>query len=150
MLNKRHQQIFNYALNQEVMTTRMKSNIVLVLAILLMGLLCGSIFAQAPQGKKPPVPNDEQIEKMIEDLSNSLSLNVEQEKEFRETFQNHFNEVKKHHESARKQHEKMKTKHDKLRDDFHKELSSILNEEQLKVFEQHMKKHKPKERHPKK
>lgn len=135
----------SYSLNNTIMKTRTRANILLALIILSTGLFCSSLFAQPPKGCKPPaVPSTKQVNEMIDELSQSLKLSSDQERQLREEFTNHFEELRKLQKSEQTRRDQMKAKHDELRDDFQKQINSILDKEQMAEFHEKMKKHKPK------
>lgn len=119
-------------------TIKKTTNTLLVSLIVLLSVS----FAQAqPQGQKgrqqgpPPLPNDQQIEKMVTDLSKELSLSEEQEKKISDLYFAHFREVgdmrKKQKEARDANREDMRN----YRDGFEKEVKSNLTEEQQKEYD---------------
>jgi len=76
------------------------------------------------QGTPPPIPNAEQIDKMVNELTEVLSLSTEQKETIHQKFTQHFEIVKQ------KQNE-MK----KLRADFENDLKTVLTKEQQQKFD---------------
>lgn len=126
----------------------MRTNKILSIGLLvIMGLIFGQevIAQQKQQQGPPPIPDQEQIDKLVEDMAKTLSLDKEQKKEVRKKFTKHFEEVKAKIEASRPKKEEMKA----LRSDFEKDVKSVLNEKQKKQFDVFMKE-KEKERNNRK
>jgi len=114
-------------------------------AFVLFILLAGSVsFAQPPGGGQragqqgpPPVPNDKQIEKMVSDLSENLSLSKEQEVKILDLYKEHFAEMKEMTSgNNRPDREEMEA----LASAFEKKVKSVLTEEQVSRYEAYLKK----------
>lgn len=86
---------------------------------LMIGLLLSlnSHAQQKRQHDAPPIPKDKQIEKMVDDLAKTLSLNPEQKEQVSVKYFNHFKEVKVKIDNARPKKEEMEA----LRSDFEKD-----------------------------
>lgn len=84
----------------------------------------------------PSVPNSKQIQKMVADLSKTLSLNEKQEAEISTIYVDHFDEVSKKMESGRPERKEMEA----LEAKFEKEVSAVLTEEQQKLYADYLKK----------
>ncbi len=108
-------------------------------------LLLSSQLTQAQQGSQPgppPLPNDKQIEAMVDDLSKELSLTAEQEKKVSEKYFNHFDEVKIKMESGRPDRKVMETH----KANFEKDVKTLLTKEQQEKYDNYLKKNQPKPR----
>jgi len=106
--------------------------------LVLIGLIL-SISAQAQQRNQqgpPPIPNKQEIEEMVSDLSTSLSLSEDQEEQISQLYTKHFEEVKAKMENGRPEREEMEN----LKSDFEKEVKKVLNDEQKKKFDAFIKK----------
>lgn len=117
-----------------------KKNILSVLALSFVLLFSGMSFAQAPKGdgpQKPPVPNEKQVKKMVNELAEELELSDKQETEVLAVYQSHFNEVKDKTSGKEKpKREEM----DALKSSFQKEVKALLTEEQQSKYKKYMKK----------
>ena len=119
----------------------------LVISIL---FLSTSIFAQPPGGGQrggqqgpPTIPNDKQIEKMVSDLADALTLSNEQEAEILELYKAHFTQVKeKTSGKSRPDREEM----DSLKLAFEKQVKAELSKEQATKYEAYLKKQQPQKR----
>lgn len=130
------------------MKSPMKKTAQLVI-LLLITFITSSAFAQ--QGEKrgnrpegpPPIPNKEQVIKMVTDLANEINLSESQNEKILALFNAHFKEVKeKIDENERKQKE-MET----LKESFENDVKSILTENQQKAYDDFLRKqHPPKRR----
>ncbi|HSH20424.1 MAG TPA: hypothetical protein VLA03_08210 [Draconibacterium sp.] len=107
----------------------------------------GNLVQAQPNGHQgtPPIPNANQISKMVTDLSKALSLSEEQGSRIEQIFVFHFEEVKEKMDAGkpdRKAMEAMRTK-------FENEVNGLLTEEQQKLFVAFREKNEPphKERH---
>jgi hypothetical protein len=88
----------------------------------------------------PPIPNQKQIEKMVGELSEKISLNDEQEEQVSELFVAHFDEVKEKIEVDKNNRDAHRNEMEALRKDFEKDVNLVLNKEQQKLFEEYSKK----------
>jgi tRNA C32,U32 (ribose-2'-O)-methylase TrmJ len=118
--------------------------------ILILGLMMNlNVQAQQHQQKgkqgPPPIPDQEQISKMVNELSKTLALDEDQKKDVEKKFNKHFEEVRAKKEESRPKREEMEA----LRTDFEEEVKSILDDKQKKQFDAFMKE-KEKERGNKK
>ena len=127
------------------MKTYFKNPSSLLLALL--AILFSINFVQAQQhgqqGKQqgpPPLPNEQQIEKMVIDLSKELSLSEEQEKQVSDLYFTHFEEVGEIREKNKKAREADHEKMEQYREDFKIEVKSYLTKEQQKQFDEYQKK----------
>jgi hypothetical protein len=104
--------------------------------ILTIGLIMNlQVQAQQNQQRKqqgpPPLPNEQEIEKMLEDLSKTLALSAEQEMKISKLYTSHFEEVKAKTENGRPKREEMES----LKSDFVKEVKGLLDDEQKVKFD---------------
>lgn len=110
--------------------------------LLIVGLVI-SLNIQAQETKHhgpPPIPNDQEIEKMVNELANTLSLSEDQKEKISEKYFAHFNEVKAKVEEARPKKEEMEN----LKSDFEENVKALLDKEQQKKFDEFIqKKQKP-------
>lgn len=113
---------------------------VLILAVLLVSSIS---YAQAQGGGRqggpkgpPPIPNATQIKKMVKKLSTELSLTEEQESKISALHTAHFDAVKAKTKNGAPKREEMEN----LRADFEKEVKSLLNTEQKKLYLAYLKK----------
>lgn len=115
----------------------------------------GSSFAQqtqrghrGPQNGHPPVPNDKQIETIVNDLADKISLSDQQKTRVFELYQEHFNLVQEKLSAARKPN---KIEMDALKAYLQVKVKEKLTETQKKKYtlylnEQHKKRHPSKRR----
>lgn len=107
-------------------------------------LLISSISYAQPQGggqqrgpKGPPaIPNASQIKKMVKQLSTELSLTEDQETKVSALYTAHFDAVKAKTKVGAPIREEM----EKLKVDFEKEVKSLLDKEQKKLYVAYLKK----------
>lgn len=125
-----------------------KTNFGIVLILASMILLSSNIFAQEGQRKgegPPPIPNETQINKMVDKMSVELSLGESQKSEILALHIDHFAETgasRENNNGQRKSREEMKS----IRTEFEDEVKSLLNEEQKIKFEEFMKNQKKRSR----
>jgi hypothetical protein len=105
-------------------------------------LITAAVFAQ-PQGRNsnrerqgpPPVPTSEQLERMVDQLAEEISLSENQKKKILDLHIEHFNTVKeKTSDSKRPERKEM----EKLRSDFEESVKALLTEDQIVKFEKFM------------
>lgn len=121
------------------MKTYKKLSILIILAFLSTNITLAQERQQdRPQGP-PPVPNDEQIEKMVTDLSKELSLTEVQEEKVSDIYFDHFEKVAEQQEKNKGKrgsgHEVMQ----KLNSDFEADVKELLTEDQQKLYEAYLK-----------
>ena len=122
-------------INSNKMKTKIEkySSRLLTLLVFVMGV---SLIQAQPGGQKggqqgpPPLPTDEQIEKIVADLSTELDLSETQEKQISELYFAHFEEVSEMVGSgdSRPEREVM----EQIRSNFEIEVKSYLTKEQQK------------------
>ncbi len=124
-----------------------KSNKQLTFLVACVVLMASTLLAQpnqhSQQGRQqgpPPIPNDKEIVKMVENLSSTLSLNDKQEAEIADIYQEHFAELKA---LTKKTQNVQREAMDTLKKGFDKAVKSVLTDEQKKGFETYLKNHGP-------
>ncbi len=119
------------------MNTTKRFNLSITLLIAAMFFLTTNLSAQKREEQgPPPIPNETQINKMVEDLSAELSLTEAQSAKILGLYSDHFAEVKKLMKSQRKSREEMESK----KAEFEDEIKNLLNEEQQDLFDEFMEK----------
>jgi len=95
-----------------------------------------------PEGSQgpPPIPTSGQIEKMVTELSSELALNDYQSEIISKLYFAHFKEVKEEMQNNIQNRKAHREKMEKLRFSFEKDVKKELNHEQLKKFNEFMKK----------
>jgi len=104
-------------------------------------------FSQRPGGPPsggqqgaPPIPNDEQIEKIVSALDKDLDLTDEQETKILDIYIAHYKEVKKETSgNARPNREKMNT----LKDNMDEQVEAVLTKKQYKSYKKLTKRQQP-------
>ena len=130
------------------MNTIKRFNLSIALLITAMFFLTSNLSAQQRQGQgqeqgPPPIPNETQIVKMVEDLSAELSLSETQKTEILSLYTDHFAEVKSSMSSGqRASREEMES----LKEEFEDDVKSILNDEQQDLFDEFVKKNQKQDR----
>ncbi len=103
--------------------------------IFMFTLITTATFAQRKEGKHrrpqcpPPIPNTEEIVKMVNKLSEEISLSEEQKTKVLALYKNHFKEVKSKTDPRPKKEEM-----DTLKKNFEKSVKSVLTKKQQKQF----------------
>ena len=103
-----------------------------IIWIVLITLLSGN-FAQAQKGNKqgpPPVPDAEQVDKMVNKLADDLSLSDDQKNQVKDLYIDHFEQVRAVVEDARPDREVMEA----LAAEFEQNVSEVLTDEQNEIF----------------
>ena len=118
------------------MNTIKRLSLSIALLITAMFFLTSNVAAQQRQGQgPPPIPNETQINKMVDDLSNELSLSDGQKTEILALYIDHFADVKELTNGQRPSREQM----DKLKNEFENNVRNKLNEDQVFKFEKYNK-----------
>ncbi|MEM7483839.1 MAG: hypothetical protein AAF348_01395 [Bacteroidota bacterium] len=91
----------------------------------------------------PPLPSADEIEKMVGDLADELSLDSDQESTVLTLYTDHFEEAESKTKSGRPDRDEM----EKFRENFETEVKAVLTEKQQELFDAYQKK-KRKERRP--
>ena len=110
-------------------------------AILVVILFLSSSLIQAQHKEKGPrqLPDQEKIEKMVDELSTELSLTKKQEKQVSDIYESHFEEVGKTMEKNKEVRETSKKEMKELRTSFENDVKAVLSEDQQKQFDVFMK-----------
>ncbi|WP_282054175.1 hypothetical protein [Maribacter luteus] len=118
----------------------MKTTIKKILnAALLLGaiMITGTTLAQrGGQQGPPPLPTSDEIEEMVSDMAEEVSLDETQEAEILVLYKAHFEEVEDLTSSGRPDRDKMEA----LKSDFEDEVNAVLTDEQQKLFKAYQKK----------
>lgn len=131
------------------MKTKFKKTTRLVLVVLV-AMLSVTLTQAQPGGQKggqqgpPPLPTDDQIEKMVSDLSTNLELSETQEKQVSELYFAHFEEVEALTDNGKSRPDREVM--DQMKKDFETEVKSVLTKDQQKEFNAYMKKQQSKMR----
>ena len=127
------------------MNTLKRFNLSIALLLTILIFLTSNHLAQERKRKgPPPIPDETQIAKMVEDLSVELSLNEDQKTRLHELYIVHFNEVKEKMEMDKEALKAEKGKdHRKM---FEESIKKLLTEEQQVKFDEFIKKNRPEQR----
>lgn len=108
-------------------------------------LLANGLFAQPAQHRMPPpqLPDENQIEKMVDELAVKIKLSPEQKENITDLFQAHFTAAKKLINEKNGDRENQRQAMGTLKARFEKEVKARLKEEQQKGFDEFMKSHAP-------
>jgi len=118
------------------MNTIKRFNLVLVILFTAFIFMSSNLFAQQRQEQgPPPIPNETQITKMVDDLSAELSLTATQKTSILTLYTNHFAEVKASMNGKRKSREEMESH----RAQFEDKVKSLIDENQKSLFEKFLK-----------
>lgn len=118
-----------------------KSCIYILSLVILMLLTMNFSFAQQRKHHRPPpIPNDDQIKEMTEELNKELSLTEEQTNKISILYFKHFKEMRKNAEMNTGNKQPDREEHEKLRKDFHNEIKAFLTEEQKKKLDEFVRK----------
>lgn len=118
-----------------------------VLAIVFTGAV-GYSQPNHPGNGPRPIPNKEQIHKMVLDLQAKLSLSEEQKGQIESLYNTHFEELKKMHNQNEEAHKDSRDKMEAFRKEFEKEVKSLLSESQQQKYDEFLGDHKPENFHP--
>lgn len=115
------------------MTRKTKRTTSILFFILIAILTVSTVEAQQDRNKQgpPPLPNDEQIEQMVQDLDKALSLSDEQEKQVSEKYFSHFEVIEKKVDKGRPDREEMA----KIKTEFIDDVKSVLSDEQKDQYD---------------
>ena len=112
-------------------------NKIYAVLILILGVACTPSFAQGPpKGEQgpPPIPTEQQIEKMVAELSSELSLNEDQQTRLHGLYVDHFKELNELRGSQEGPREGQRKKMEALRASFEKEVQADFSKEQRELF----------------
>lgn len=113
----------------------MKNTLKTMLVIIAACLTTTIIQAQQdrPQGP-PPIPNDEQIEEMVKDLAEAVSLTDDQTEKVSELYFDHFEKVADQQENSKEDRNKGREAMEKLNAELEENVKAILEEDQVKLY----------------
>ena len=113
-------------------------NLASIMLVSMIILITGNCLQAQQRGQQgpPPTPSDDQIEKMVEDLAQALSLTDEQKKQISEKYFAHFEEVEKKMKAGRPSRKDMES----MKTDFEKEVKLLLTDDQKKLYDAYKKK----------
>lgn len=120
-----------------------KFNLIIFLIVLIMLCLTINLSAQQkPEREGPPKPPSVvDVNKMVDDLSTTLSLNESQKKVVSDLFTSHFNEIR---ESLENKQEKLSREDmESNRRSFEEQIKNFLTEDQKVEFDKFMKNRGP-------
>ncbi len=121
----------------------------LIVAIIL-GLFINITLSTGQEGppRHHPLPSIQQVESMMDELSQLLSFTESQMEEVTKLHKEHFKLVKELEEKNRQEHEKGMENMHALKSTLNYGMSSVLTEEQFIKYEQFIKKQRPPKRKP--
>ncbi len=114
--------------------------------ILCLTIISTSTYAQqrGGQGERqqgpPPIPSTKQINKMVSDLADEISLTEQQEEQVLELYTNHFEEIESKTKSGRPERDEMES----FKRDFENDVRKVLSEDQQELYTSYMKNNRPK------
>ncbi len=115
---------------------------IIVSIIMLFTITFANAQNRSPQ-QPPRLPDSAQIEKMVNELANELTLTETQKVQVKELHFAHFNEAKAQMEKNKAQHEKNKETMNASRKEFEAQIGELLNDEQKVLLEEYMKNKRP-------
>lgn len=105
----------------------------------------GLIYAQPPGGGQgggkqgpPPLPSDDEIEAMVEDLSKELSLSSAQEDQVLDLYFEHFEIVESKTKAGRPERSEM----EEIKSKFESDVNAVLTDDQKELYTAYLKKNK--------
>lgn len=110
---------------------------------LIIALICSNLLIAQPQGQHPeppPIPNTEQIEKMVDELASELALTKEISEKIEILYKVHFKEIEAKLKTGRPAREEMET----IKKEFEKQVLVLLTDEQRQKFIEFQKNKPPK------
>lgn len=117
-----------------------------MLGIILVVLMCSNLDAQPRQGRGrsvsalppheffPPVPNQLEINKLMDDLEIDLALNREQKVRIKSIYEDHFNQVKQLRPGPTTIYDEMEHDHENLQLDLLRKVAGVLDDYQLERY----------------
>ena len=122
---------------------KVSARIILAIAVLFLGCQIGlAQRSQGGQGGPPPIPDQEQIDKMVDKLSEELDLSDDQKKVIQQKYEDHFKIL----ESKMKEGRPDRNVMDAIKSDFENEVKAVLTDEQKIKYEKLMKKEQKRQR----
>ena len=103
-------------------------------------IISSFVVAQPRDMKRPVLPNDEQITLMVEDMAKQLSLNETQKEEILSLHKEHFQKLREMMKAAKGEKKVMKEEHEKLKMQLENDVKSLINDEQIKKYDEFLKK----------
>ncbi len=100
-------------------------------------------FAQDRPQHPPMLPDSVQVEKMLTELTQELSLSDSQQEQIREIQLIHFKKAKEMMEQNRAEHEQKRDAMEQSRKEFEKKILSVLTAEQQEKFIRFTETHRP-------
>lgn len=97
--------------------------------------------SQRQQGP-PPIPGDEEITQMVDDLAEKISLTKIQKAKISELYFAHFDDIKKLSGQGGRNLEGREAM-ENLKINFDREVKTLLTEEQQKLFDKYQRENKP-------
>lgn len=126
------------------MHNKKRFNLSIVLLITAFFFLISNLSAQQRKGQgPPPIPNETQIIKMVDDLSSQLLLSDDQKTEILALYQNYFAEVKS---SMNGEQRPSREKMESLKEEFEDDVKSLLTDVQQDAFDEFQKTNKSRNR----
>lgn len=119
---------------------------VIIITMALIGTLCAQPTGSKPQmgqHQPPPIPDEAQIVKMVDELTQILSLSNEQTVKINKLYTDHFSQAKMKMEAEKNDHEQHRKEMDALREEFENDVKAVLNSAQIEKFEEHLRTHNP-------
>lgn len=109
-----------------------------IVAVTVITILTGNFATAQPGGQQgpPPLPSDKQVEKMVENLDNELSLSDEQETQVSKLYFAHFDKVEAKMKSSQRVSREVMESLDK---DLEKEVKAGLTKDQQKQYTAYLK-----------
>lgn len=114
------------------------TNLTMILALLFLSFSMQG-QRQEGQGKQqqgpPPIPTSKQINHMVNNLADEISLTDEQEEDVLNLYTSHFKELENKTKSGKPDREEMKS----LRNEFHESVNRVLSEDQQDQYAAYIK-----------
>ena len=112
-------------------------NFISIIAVI---IITSSIAFAQPQQKRPILPDDEQIIRMVDDMANQLSLTELQKEEILTLHKEHFQKLKQMFKEEKTNRKKTKEEHERLKVELEKDVESLLNDVQKTKYKEFVKK----------
>lgn len=120
---------------------KLNKKVLSLIALLFIVVASGNIANAQQRGLNgpPPIPSQKEIEKMVDDLSDELSLDQEQEATISLFYLAHFEEVRGKMEAGRPSRDEM----EKLKSELEEEVKDNLTDAQVTKYEAYLKNASP-------
>lgn len=107
-------------------------------------MLSVSVHAQPPHKQRqhhepPPLPNDEQISQMVDNLAEQLGLNKEKKIKVLKLYQAYFTKVEENQKAAVERQKMERAEMKKLRKTFQTDVELLLTEDQKAMYKEFLK-----------